>query len=80
MSAEFPLGAHPGPSTVEPASQHTPSSRQHAHGGASAPSQPIAEPHVPFLRLVSLLCLRQLAQLSSELWPNSCLNFGQTAV
>lgn len=54
MSAEFPLGATPGPSTMEPASQQTPSSRQHAHGGASAPSQPIAEPHVPFLRFVSL--------------------------
>jgi len=72
MSAEFPLGATPGPSTMEPASQQTPSSRQHAHGGASAPSQPIAEPHVPFLRLVSLLCLRsQFAEL--------CPDFGQVA-
>ncbi len=72
MSAEFPLGATPGPSTMEPASQQTPSSRQHAHGGASAPSQPIAEPHVPFLRLASLLCLHsQFAELVSGLWPNS---------
>ena len=68
MSAEFPLGATPGPSTMEPASQQTPSSRQHAHGGASAPSQPVAEAHVPFLRLVSLHCLRsQFAELLSRL-------------
>lgn len=40
----------PGPSSMEAAPQQTPSSRQHAHGGASAPSQPVAEPHVPFLR------------------------------
>ena len=50
MSAEFPLAPTPGPSSMEPTPQQTPSSRQHAHGGASAPSQPVAEPHVPFLR------------------------------
>lgn len=50
MSAEFPLAPTPGPSSMEPAPQQTPSSRQHAHGGAAAPSQPVAEPHVPFLR------------------------------
>lgn len=50
MSADFPLGATPGPSTMEATPQQTPSSRQHAHGGATAPSQPVAEPYVPFLR------------------------------
>ncbi|KAL0033594.1 hypothetical protein WJX79_006288 [Trebouxia sp. C0005] len=76
MSAEFPLGATPGPSTMEPALQQTPSSRQHAHGGASAPSQPIAEPHVPFLRfaekhrrLLNTLLRQNASLLQGSLQP-----------
>ncbi|DBB00800.1 TPA: hypothetical protein ACH3X1_000730 [Trebouxia sp. C0004] len=76
MSAEFPLGATPGPSTMEPPSQQTPSSRQHAHGGASAPSQPVAEPHVPFLRfaekhrrLLNTLLRQNASLLQGSLQP-----------
>ena len=54
LSAELSPAATPGPSAMEAAPQQTPqqtpSSRQHAHGGASGPSQPVAEPAVPFLR------------------------------
>ena len=55
MSAELSMGATPDPSSSSEGApqqtpQQTPASWQHAHGGASAPSQPVAESHAPFLR------------------------------